>query len=178
MLWSKASPLDLDFGLCARAKLFNMIRNVIQAGLSRATLEIDSWSSFFTSFPFYSLLSFLFLLSYFPSFLAFPRYTVGRVAGRSSQKIMPSLAFPTGLSSRPSVAISHEKKRKFAKPHWGCTPFRKKKRTISCSFFEDFPYLFSDWFPLWISANIEEYLGLDELIRNKYKKNVIKKFNF
>ena len=23
MLWPKAEPLDLDFGLCARAKLFN-----------------------------------------------------------------------------------------------------------------------------------------------------------
>ena len=23
MLWPKASPLDMDFGLCARAKLFN-----------------------------------------------------------------------------------------------------------------------------------------------------------
>ena len=25
MLWPKASPLDLDFGLCARAKLFNKL---------------------------------------------------------------------------------------------------------------------------------------------------------
>ena len=38
------------------------------------------------------------------------RYTVGQVGGWpggwwSSKKIMPSLAFPTGLSSRPSVAI-------------------------------------------------------------------------
>ena len=28
MLWPKASPLDLDFGLCARAKLFNEANNV------------------------------------------------------------------------------------------------------------------------------------------------------
>ena len=28
MLWPKASPLDLDFGLCARAKLFNKANSV------------------------------------------------------------------------------------------------------------------------------------------------------
>ena len=35
MLWPKASPLDLDFGLCAWAKLFNMLDTGIKGDKKR-----------------------------------------------------------------------------------------------------------------------------------------------
>ena len=56
-----------------------------QSGLSSATLEIKYWP------------------------LLMPKIQDGQginwVAGRSNEIIMPSLSFPTGLSSRPSMAI-------------------------------------------------------------------------
>ena len=77
-------------------------------------------SSLFSFFPLFLLSSVpSFLFSFFPLFLfssfqnikqdaknpRWTRYTVGGwPGGRFSEIIMPSLAFPTGLSSSPSVA--------------------------------------------------------------------------
>ena len=40
MLWPKAFPLDLDFGLCARAKLFNI--TPMQTGAAQQNKTVQS----------------------------------------------------------------------------------------------------------------------------------------